>query len=166
MNHFKIDTRDLSKKQFKALRAAAKAAGMDVTRCRWSDQAGYPIMITARMGEPGLDLLMCMVRVGHPCEDVTYPEAMRRLADAAESPAHPSAPMTPAQEAGFEVGDKAVVIEEGGGFVVGSIVRLHKDDDSDIPEWGLIDGRHRNGACHAGATGYVHLSRVRKLTNI
>ena len=160
MRHFSVDTRTINKAQSKALKAAAKAAGMDVTYWRWRDRKVFPIMTTqASDSTPG----MCLDdEITSSNEAVTYAEAMRRLSADAAEPAQPSAPMTPAQEAGFEVGDLAVVVKEGSNFGHGSIARLEVDDGSGLPRWGLIDG---DCAFSWGFT-YANPSRFRKLTNV
>ena len=158
MRHFSVDTRTISKKQFKALKAAAKAAGLDVTYWRWSDRGLLPIMSTQSFsGKPVMRMDWGAGELVH----VNYAEALRRLAESgcAEKP---RAPMTPAQEAGFEVGDNAVVIEEDVAFGLGSIVRLEVDDDSEVPEWKLIDG----DCGSSDGIAYADLRSVRKLTNV
>ena len=52
--------------------------------------------------------------------------------------------MTPAEEAGWKVGDRGVVRyfrnRTGEPFKEGSVVELHKDDGNSIPHFKLIDG--------------------------
>lgn len=163
MRHFSIDARTLTKKQFKALKAVAKAAGLCVRYWRWSDREEFPIMSTQTT--PSGNPAMRAEWAGGGLVHVPYPEAMRRLsayaAEAAEA-AQPNAPLTPAQEAGFEVEDLAVVVKKGSSFEIGSIVRLERDDGSELPRWELIDG----GCSFPSGIAYANLSRLRKLTNV
>ena len=52
--------------------------------------------------------------------------------------------VTPAQAAGFKVGDKARVTVESAGFEVGAIVTLYRDDGSHNPLWEGPNDRYRN----------------------
>lgn len=52
--------------------------------------------------------------------------------------------VTPAQAAGFKVGDKARVTVESAGFEVGTIVTLYRDDGSHNPLWEGPNDRYRN----------------------
>ena len=159
MRHFSVDTRTITKGQFKALKAAAKAAGLDVTYWQWRDRKVFPIMTTqASDSTPG----MCLDdEVTSSNEAVNYAEALRRLAESEYTEKASSLP-TPAQEAGFEIGDLAVVVEEGSNFGLGSIVRLELDDGSRLPEWKLIDG----DCVFSDGISYAGFDRVRKLTNV
>ena len=130
---FEVDTRTLNKSQFKALKAAAKVAGVDVEYWRWDDRDEFPIM-ARDIGR------FSNMRSSHE-EDcgplVTYSQALRMLAD--EPVPQPATTKTPAQEAGFEVGDCGVVVMELM-FSLGSIVQLVEDDGTHTPYWKLIDG--------------------------
>ena len=74
---FAVDTRTITKAQFKALKAAAKAAGGDVEYWRWNDRDGFPIMVRENIG--GITDMR-----SSPEDDcgplVTYSQALRMLA--------------------------------------------------------------------------------------
>lgn len=50
--------------------------------------------------------------------------------------------MTPAEEAGFKIGNVAVVTvdDPGGTFSLGSVIQLEEDDNTTCPLWALLYG--------------------------
>ena len=160
---FAVDTRTLTKAQFKALKAAAKASGADVECWLWSDREEYPILVRADL-DGDADMAKGHQEQYGPL--VTYSQALHVLAD--EVAGEPVlTPKTPAQEAGFEVGDLGVVVEESM-FSLGSIVKLDRDDVGMIPLWELIEGGFIDVKCSTsggeGAHEYVY--NIRKLNNV
>lgn len=71
--------------------------------------------------------------------------------------------MTPCEEKGYHVGDKFIVVDSIA-FVIGSVVELEDDDESDFPLFKLISGecRWKNSADHQPGA-YTHLDDVKKL---
>ena len=72
---------------------------------------------------------------------------------------------TPAQEAGFEVGDRGRVYNTHmGNFSQGALVELEYDDQTSAPLWKLIEGEcgyNRSEGCAPGA--YALVSCVEKV---
>lgn len=71
--------------------------------------------------------------------------------------------MTPCEERGYHVGDRFEVVEDNG-FLIGSIVELEEDDESDFPLFKLISGEcgWNNSANHQPGA-FTHLDSVKKL---
>ena len=179
---FAVDTRTINKAQFKAIKAAAKAAGVDVECWRWGGRETYPIMV--RENSYG-DSYMAIDYLGEYGPLVTYPEALHILSGCGVSAGDVDSrhnnlgglmggesepvltPKTLAQEAGFEVGDLGVVVEEDN-FALGSIIRLVHDDKSSIALWELVEGKilipYRPTDDERKV--YERLSCIRKLNNV
>ena len=68
---------------------------------------------------------------------------------------------TPAEEAGFKVGDQAVVIDDECGFKAGQLVTLFSDDGSTCPTWKGENTRYNNAGGEPGA--YASVRNMRKV---
>jgi len=69
---------------------------------------------------------------------------------------------TPAQRAGFRVGDRAVVTDQNT-FQLGSVIRLERDDGDHCPLWALESGKIIRCETLPGNT-FCRLDRVQKLS--
>jgi len=69
---------------------------------------------------------------------------------------------TPAQQAGFEVGDRAVVTDQNT-FQLGSVIRLERDDGDHCPLWALESGKIIRCERFPGKA-FCRLDRVQKLS--
>ena len=70
---------------------------------------------------------------------------------------------TPAQQAGWAVGDRGVVTAEGGSVCEpGSIVEFYQDDGDSIPLFRLIEGDTPFRCCDGEPGAYLHLNSVER----
>jgi len=71
-------------------------------------------------------------------------------------------PLTPAQQAGWNVGDVGVV-EKSSTIKGGSLVELYEDDGSDVPLWKVIKGHSHYNKAGGSMGAYLWLDRVTKI---